>query len=306
MSNANLLKKKQLVEEGGANAYKSDATTTPTTDPYQDLINQIKSQQEKVDEYMNAYNNNSFNFNLNGNALYNQYKDQYTKQAQMGMEDAIGRASALTGGYGNSYAQAVGQQAYYNQMDGLNDVAMRLYEMAYGQYQDQQAKNLQMAQYYSGLASDSEGILEALRSAGGTGGDERVVTSLAGLERVEEELKNAKNMSQVNAILDKYRGIMTQEQEDVLYDIYYKDESSYKDNEGNSNYLAMFEHPELWDYYDDGGWNGFWGLDNDAGLVAPDGTHIEANALVDYLKKNGYKGNAYKDVIKMLEDMGIN
>ena len=57
-------------------------------------------------------NREKFSYDLNGDALYQQYKDQYTTQGQMAMMDTMGQAAALTGGYGNSYAQSVGQQAY--------------------------------------------------------------------------------------------------------------------------------------------------------------------------------------------------
>ena len=52
----------------------------------------------------------------------------------MAMGDAIGQASAMTGGYGNSYAQSVGQQMYQKEMQNLNDIVPELYQMAYDKY----------------------------------------------------------------------------------------------------------------------------------------------------------------------------
>ena len=75
-----------------------------------------------------------FTYDLNGDALYQQYKDKYIKQGKMAMGDAIGQASAMTGGYGNSYAQSVGQQAYQAQLDNLNDIVPELYQMALDKY----------------------------------------------------------------------------------------------------------------------------------------------------------------------------
>ena len=46
----------------------------------------------------------------------------------------MGQAAAMTGGYGNSYAQSVGQQAYNAQLDKLNDVIPELYQLAYDKY----------------------------------------------------------------------------------------------------------------------------------------------------------------------------
>lgn len=68
--------------------------------------------------------------------LYKMYRDQYTRNAERAMRDTIGAASALSGGYGNSYAAAVGQQAYNNQIAALNEKAFDFYDRAYQRYQD--------------------------------------------------------------------------------------------------------------------------------------------------------------------------
>ena len=75
-----------------------------------------------------------FNYDLNGDALYQQYKDKYIQQGKLAMQDTMGQASAMTGGYGSSYAQSVGQQAYQNSLDNLNDIVPELYQMAYDRY----------------------------------------------------------------------------------------------------------------------------------------------------------------------------
>lgn len=79
-------------------------------------------------------NRDKFSYDLNGDALYQQAKDKYVQLAKLGQADAIGQASAMTGGYGNSYAQSVGQQAYQSQLDNLNDIIPDLYAMALDQY----------------------------------------------------------------------------------------------------------------------------------------------------------------------------
>jgi hypothetical protein len=50
------------------------------------------------------------------------------------MMDTMGQAAALTGGYGNSAAQMVGQQAYQNYLQGLTDKIPELYQIALDQY----------------------------------------------------------------------------------------------------------------------------------------------------------------------------
>ena len=79
-------------------------------------------------------NREKFSYDLNGDALYQQYKDQYVTQGQQAMMDTMGQAAALTGGYGNSYAQTVGQQTYQGYLQQLNDKIPELYQLALDQY----------------------------------------------------------------------------------------------------------------------------------------------------------------------------
>ena len=91
--------------------------------------------QSQLDQLMNSImNREKFSYDLNSDALYQQYKDKYIQQGKLAMSDAIGQASAMTGGYGNSYAQAVGQQQYQQSLDNLNDIVPELYAMALDQY----------------------------------------------------------------------------------------------------------------------------------------------------------------------------
>ena len=54
----------------------------------------------------------TFKYDMNGDALFNSYKDLVSEQARQGAVNAQGMAAGLTGGYGNSYAQSAGAQAY--------------------------------------------------------------------------------------------------------------------------------------------------------------------------------------------------
>lgn len=88
-----------------------------------------------AEEAANAWaNRDKFTYDLNGDALYQQYKDKYIQQGRMAMQDTIGQASAMTGGYGNSYAATAGNQAYQASLQNLNDIVPQLYQMAYDQY----------------------------------------------------------------------------------------------------------------------------------------------------------------------------
>lgn len=79
-------------------------------------------------------NQKDFQYRLNGDALYRQYRSQAVRDARRAMSDTMGQAAALAGGYGSSYAQAVGQQAYARQLEGLADRIPELYSLAMEQY----------------------------------------------------------------------------------------------------------------------------------------------------------------------------
>lgn len=91
--------------------------------------------QQSIDDTLNKIlNREKFTYDVNGDALYQQYKDQYATQGKMAMMDTMGQAAAMTGGYGNSYAQSVGQQAYQGYLQQLNDKVPELYQLALDQY----------------------------------------------------------------------------------------------------------------------------------------------------------------------------
>ena len=102
-------------------AQKPGAYQSPWQSQLNDVIQKIMNREE-------------FSYDLNGDALYQQYKGQAVNNGQMAMMDTMGQASALTGGYSNSYAQNVGQQAYQGELQKLNDKIPELYELAMNQY----------------------------------------------------------------------------------------------------------------------------------------------------------------------------
>lgn len=93
--------------------------------------------------YDQVMNRKPFQYDLNGDLLYRQMADQYTQLGQQAMRDTMGQAAALTGGYGNSYAQQVGNQAYQQYLTALNQQVPELYDRAYNAYQDETDRLLQ-------------------------------------------------------------------------------------------------------------------------------------------------------------------
>ncbi len=110
----------------------------------QDALQQLRAQ--KPQGYTSKYSGQlegilqelqgkKFNYDLNGDAFFQSMKDtqqQLSKQAAM---DTMGMAAGLTGGYGNSAAQAVANQTYQQGLLGLNDRAMDAYNLALQRFQ---------------------------------------------------------------------------------------------------------------------------------------------------------------------------
>lgn len=105
-----------------------------------------KKREEKPAPYVSRYqpqledtldrilNREDFSYDLNGDALYQHYRDSYTRMGRQAMEDTLGQAATLTGGYDNSYAQTVGQQVYGGYMQQLSDKIPQLYALALERY----------------------------------------------------------------------------------------------------------------------------------------------------------------------------
>jgi len=83
-------------------------------------------------------NPKEFKYSFNGDELFKYYADLYTQKGKQASMDVMGQAAALTGGYGNSYAQQAGQQAYDQYLLSLYDKGMDLHDRAYQKYKDDQ------------------------------------------------------------------------------------------------------------------------------------------------------------------------
>lgn len=98
------------------------------TSRYQPVLDSIMEQ---------IQNPEAFKYEFNGDELFKNYADLYTQYGKQAMLDTMGQATGLTGGYGNSYAQNVGQQAYQQYLLPLYDKGMDLRNTAYQSYRDE-------------------------------------------------------------------------------------------------------------------------------------------------------------------------
>lgn len=75
-----------------------------------------KSKYQKLTKEANAlqeeYKTRKFSYDPEADAGYKEYARLVREDGKRAMEDTIGKASALTGGYGNSWAASAGQQVF--------------------------------------------------------------------------------------------------------------------------------------------------------------------------------------------------
>lgn len=124
-------------------AYEYDATTD---DAYMQALAVLQEAEKATPTYAGTYdtkleeiydkivNRDKFKYDVNGDALYQQLAAQYQQQGKMAMQDTMGQAAALTGGYGNSYAVTAGNQAYQDYLQKINEMVPELHDAALARY----------------------------------------------------------------------------------------------------------------------------------------------------------------------------
>ena len=149
--------------------YPTNAYDPVSDAAYQQALSALQNAQKQMPTYAGTYDQqlqdvynqivgrDKFSYDMNADALYQQYADQYKLGGEMAMMDTIGQASALTGGYGNSYAQMVGQQTYQGYLQKLNEVMPELYGMALDQYNAEGDRLYDQYAMLGDLANDEYG-----------------------------------------------------------------------------------------------------------------------------------------------------
>ena len=118
-----------------------------------------------ADLYDQITNRPGFSYDPGSDPLYQNYKNQYVQNGRRAMEDTMGQATSLTGGYNSSYAQAVGQQQYGDYMTKLSAEVPNLYAQARSAYDKEgddlyNRYNMAMAMEQQQYARDRDAIAD--------------------------------------------------------------------------------------------------------------------------------------------------
>ena len=90
---------------------------------------QVKEMMDKI------MNREKFSYDVDADPLFQQALASAMNSGKQAMQDTIGQASALTGGYGSTYATTAGNQAYNAFIEDAYDNLPQYYQMAMEAYQ---------------------------------------------------------------------------------------------------------------------------------------------------------------------------
>jgi hypothetical protein len=90
---------------------------------------QVKEMMDKI------MNREKFSYDVDTDPLFQQALASAMNSGKIAMQDTIGQASALTGGYGSTYATTAGNQAYNSFIEDAYDNLPQYYQLALEAYQ---------------------------------------------------------------------------------------------------------------------------------------------------------------------------
>ena len=168
-------------------------------------------------------NRPAFNYDVNADPIYQQLSQQYQNLGKMAMRDTMGQAAALTGGYGSTYGQAVGQQQYDAYLQELTGYIPELYGQARQQYDSEGDRLMQQLGLAQSMADDEYNrywnereynyayLMELMNATGYTPTPEEIEAAGMTQQQVDTILKawriqNPGLYNQMNGIVPQYRG----------------------------------------------------------------------------------------------------
>lgn len=153
--------------------------------------------------------NEAFSYDPDSDPLLSQYKKQYEKEGRRASEDVMGRASALTGGYGNSYGQKIASDKMAEYASLSAGKSEELEERAYRRHRDSVDS---LYSLYS-LMTDEEKKEEDRKKAAldfaviASGmGDDSFIKAL-GIEPEDDDFQKLKERAELFAKYGDYSGL---------------------------------------------------------------------------------------------------
>lgn len=240
-------------------------------------MSKLKTLEDQLNETLTQIKERKpFSYNVNQDELYKQYKSIYEQSGAKAKENAIGNATALTGGQMSSYAKTVGQQAYNEEMTSLAEIATKMYNNAATAYQ---TESNELLSKYEDLLKQRENYEFK---------EDKVISS---------RLKEISNNEDLEKTLQKMyeNDEITESEAKSYFELYFDNNEKYTTNEYGDrdiNYRRMVQSAYST------GFEG-WDLDGD-NIVAPNGVVVPRKTLSKFLQMQGVSKKQSRKLTKDL------
>lgn len=140
-----------------ANKNKRDETAAKLEDlpnsEWNSKVNQILTEIEQM---------KPFSYDFSTDPMFQNMLGSYQAMGQNAMKDTVAQSSALTGGYGNSWAQTAGQQTYNQYLQDAFNNLPEYYQLALSAYESERDALLDKYGLYSSERQNESDELKAL------------------------------------------------------------------------------------------------------------------------------------------------
>ena len=126
---------------------KKEERSAAEAPAYAETMAALKQAEQELPDFTSSYDGEigrlfekivqrpAFRYDAESDPLFNSYRDRYAREGRLAMQDTMGQAAHLTGGYSSSYGQTVGQQQYDAYLQKLGDAMPELYGAALKKWQ---------------------------------------------------------------------------------------------------------------------------------------------------------------------------
>ena len=160
----NVANKQNLVDKSVydtmGNTFKAPSEVTKANAYLSALLKQIQagktSYSDKINELMGSISGrDKFTYDVDSDPLFQQALGSAMKSGKAAMQDTMGQAASLTGGYGSSYATSAANQAYNAYIEDAYANLPQYYQMALEAYRAEGDDLYRQLEMYT-MADDSE------------------------------------------------------------------------------------------------------------------------------------------------------
>lgn len=238
------------------------------------------SYSDKLDDIMAQISGrDKFSYDFNSDPMFLSALQSSMNQGRLAMQDTMGQASALTGGYGSSYGQAVGNQAYNAEIQKAYDNLPEFYGMALDAYNNETQGLLnQLDMYGTADANEYDRLANAYAS-----------NAQAAAQLYDQEYNNfwqTQNFNEDsrrwNAEFD-YGKQRDNAADELAYAKLLADGNAEAQKAADARVLTAANKRTLLDEYNKTGWKGAEAYLNSFNNVS----EAEQQELYDYLMSNG-------------------